>query len=121
MILSIVLFVLGLAAVLFVINELANFSVYGAFIKKQELRAFLARHLSEYRLNTYDSDLLSACDTKTGEEVPYLAMKGRFSLGKWYVKDYGQVWRWSYESKLIDARQKALLSSLPKDKRLSDI
>lgn len=104
----IVLFVV--LSILFLIIEIGHWSVFGGIVPEKDIEIYLNKYLSNSILNPYNDSMFS--------DMPkYISAGGASILSRWYIEDYGMIFRWSKCSKVLDARHK----ELKKIKKLSDL
>lgn len=105
MLFIILILVIGFVAA----GEIATYTVYGRFLKDEEIDAYLTKYLPQATLNEYDPDQELFADMPR-----YLSMHRFTLLSKWHIQDTGVIPRWSKWSDKIDQRRAELIAE---DKR----
>jgi hypothetical protein len=82
------------------VMELSNISVYGWYLKEEELDAYLGKYLEGAHLNPFSNRMITG--------MPNYVAKRWGPLSTWYVEDYGLVPRWSKWTKRLDAKRAEL-------------
>lgn len=100
----VLLFPVLIVLVLILIIEGTHFSVYGPFIKEDELDAYLGKYLAAATLNPFSAD-----GTLFSDMPKYVTRSSSF-LSKYSVERYGTIPRWSKWTKALDARRAVLLA-----------
>lgn len=84
----------------------ATFTTYGWWIPEHHLDSFLEKNLTKYKLNSFDSGILSAFEGN----LPYISILPFDLFAKWQINDVGTIPRWSKWSKALDDRRFQLLT-----------
>lgn len=93
--------------VLFLIfgRDLVGLSVYGKFLKEEELDTYLTKTIGHYEINELSPQRMFTYRSQQLEVIrhPYIAER-KAIFSKWYISDYGQISRWSKWGKLLDQK-----------------
>lgn len=95
-----------------IVTQLANRMTYGKILPSEKTRLLIVKARPNFWLNSLDTTIICISGGT------FIAKLDIDIFCKWYIEDYGRVWRWSKASKIIDKIHSELVSKAPKAEQM---